>query len=250
MLYKLEINTTQKHSRNVTIRNVTMKHYVDNYYLRHYADNFHSLEPETLDWIDSFEKNSVFYDIGASGGFFSLYAAIKKKSHIIAFEPEAQNFSTLEKNHYLNNSLFSNPFMTFNLALGNNKEISKLYIFRYEAGAAMKVLETPIKRCEETLFQPAHTQYVRQERLDDFIFDFDLPTPNYVKIDVDGSEKKVIAGAKKILQQNNLHSILIEIEEKNNYQDILEDIKTLGFIIKEKYQVEDFKGLYNYLFVR
>jgi len=91
---------------------------------------------------------------------------------------------------------------------------------------------------------------VRQERLDDFIFDFDLPTPNYVKIDVDGSEKKVIVGAKKILQQNNLHSILIEIEEKNNYQDILEDIKTLGFIIKEKYQVEDFKGLYNYLFVR
>lgn len=246
----MESNTTQKYSRSITIRNVTMKQFVNNYYLRHYADNLHSIEPETLDWIDSFDKNSVFYDVGASGGIFSLYAAIKRNCHIIAFEPEAQNFAILEKNHYLNQSLFCNPFMTFNLALGDHKEISKLFIFRYEAGAAMKILDKPIKRLEETPFKPAHVQYVIQERLDDFVSNYNLPCPNYIKIDVDGSEKKIIEGSQNLLRNKNIRSILVEIEEKNNYLRTLEDIKKLGFIIKEKYQVENYKQLFNYLLVR
>ena len=246
----LESNSTQQHSCDVIIRNLSMKYYVDNYYLQHYANNFQNLEPDTLDWIDSFEENSVFCDVGASGGYFSLYAAIKKNCTIFAFEPEAQNFAILEKNHYLNHTSFFNPFMTFNLALGNKKKISELYIFRYEAGSAMKVLDNPVKRCENESFQPAHIQYVREEKLDDFISEYELPTPNYVKIDVDGSESKVIDGAKVLLQNNDVRSVLIEIEHKNNYENILDDIKNLGFSIKEKSQVEDFKGLYNYLFVR
>ena len=35
-------------------------------------------ETETLNWIDTFEDNSVFYDIGAHIGVFSVYGAIKK----------------------------------------------------------------------------------------------------------------------------------------------------------------------------
>ena len=38
-------------------------------------------QPELLEWINNFEKNSIFIDVGANIGLFSLYAA--KKDHKI-----------------------------------------------------------------------------------------------------------------------------------------------------------------------
>lgn len=243
-------NSTLEHSQLLTIRNIEINQFVNNYYLRHYANNLETLEPETLDWIDSFEKNSVFYDIGASAGFFSLYAALKINCHIIAFEPDAQNFSILDKNHYLNKENILNPFMSFNIALGNKNEISKLYMFRYEAGAAMKILDKPKKRLEQNTFEPAHIQYVIQERLDDFVSNYKLPIPDYLKIDVDGSEHKIIEGSQRLLSNQKIKSILIEIEENDDHLKTIHIIKKFGFNIKAKYQVEHYKELFNYHFVR
>ena len=39
---------------------------------------FFSKEPETIDWINNFEENSTFFDIGANIGLYSCYAAKKK----------------------------------------------------------------------------------------------------------------------------------------------------------------------------
>ena len=36
------------------------------------AETFKTKEPETIEWIDSFKKNSVFWDIGANVGIYSL----------------------------------------------------------------------------------------------------------------------------------------------------------------------------------
>ena len=44
-------------------------------------------EPETLQWIDEFEKGSVLWDIGANIGLYSLYAAKSRQCRVIAFEP-------------------------------------------------------------------------------------------------------------------------------------------------------------------
>ena len=43
-------------------------------------------EPETIDWIRKFKKNSVFYDIGANVGVFSLFAALITKSKTFSFD--------------------------------------------------------------------------------------------------------------------------------------------------------------------
>ena len=42
-------------------------------------------EEDTIKWIDEFEDNKVFYDIGANVGTFSVYASLKKKSKSIFF---------------------------------------------------------------------------------------------------------------------------------------------------------------------
>ena len=40
--------------------------------------NWEERAPEVLDWIDGFEKNCTFFDVGASFGTETLYAALKK----------------------------------------------------------------------------------------------------------------------------------------------------------------------------
>ena len=42
--------------------------------------------------------------------------------------------------------------------------------------------------------------------------------PNFIKIDVDGFENEILQGAKKVLNNKNLISVIIEYEFKNNDQ--------------------------------
>jgi hypothetical protein len=53
-------------------------------YLR--ANTFLTKEPETCTWIDEFDSKSVFLDVGANGGAFSLYGA-QKNMLFIALSP-------------------------------------------------------------------------------------------------------------------------------------------------------------------
>ena len=44
-----------------------------------------------------------------------------------------------------------------------------------------------------------------------------LEVPNYIKIDVDGIEHKILSGSKQVLNNQNLKGMLIEINE--NYEE-------------------------------
>jgi len=55
-------------------------------------------QPATIEWIDSFQPGSVFWDIGASVGVFSVYAALATDTTIVAFEPAAVNYYLLSAN--------------------------------------------------------------------------------------------------------------------------------------------------------
>ena len=66
------------------------------------ARTFFEKEPETLAWIDSFPPRSVFWDIGANVGVYSMYAALRSHS-VSSFEPAASNYFALNRNIALNN---------------------------------------------------------------------------------------------------------------------------------------------------
>ena len=70
------------------------------------VDTFFIKEPETLEWIDSFDKrdNFIFWDIGANIGLYSIYNSIKNKnSQTISFEPSTSNLRVLSRNISINN---------------------------------------------------------------------------------------------------------------------------------------------------
>jgi tRNA1(Val) A37 N6-methylase TrmN6 len=83
-------------------------------------ETFDTKEPETIEWIDSFEKETVFWDIGANVGVYSLYAALHPSVKVLSFETAASNFYILNKNIEINN--LANQI--FSLCIAFNKKSS------------------------------------------------------------------------------------------------------------------------------
>lgn len=208
-----------------------------------------NIEPETLDWIDTMPADSVFYDLGASTGPFSVYAALSKL-HVIAFEPEAQNFSLLEMNHFLNKNNIKHPIISFNVAISDRYELGKMYCADYKKGAHEKILDTPEHVLGKNKFTPQHTQSVIKYPLDQIISDFSLPPPQYLKIDVDGAEGTVIGGADKTLKNEDLREIFIELTNSDEAKELAKKIESYGFNLVSRYQVENYENLFNCIYSR
>ena len=92
--------------KSIKILDKEIKFFVPNQITNWRVDTYFSKEPETLEWIDSFEKkeNLIFWDIGANIGLYSIYNSLKNpKSTTIAFEPSSSNLRVLTRNISINN---------------------------------------------------------------------------------------------------------------------------------------------------
>lgn len=85
---------------NIQVRDQTILISVDHLRTLKRAKTYSIKEPDTLDWIDSFEPDSCYFDIGANIGQYSLYPAKKygDKIQVYAFEPQSNNYYVLNKN--------------------------------------------------------------------------------------------------------------------------------------------------------
>jgi hypothetical protein len=86
LLFFFRISTNKlKLSKTIKVRNVTISFECDNLYeLRRWLLlSIDKNEPDTLDWIDNFKKKSIFFDVGANIGNYSLYASKGSQSFLI-----------------------------------------------------------------------------------------------------------------------------------------------------------------------
>lgn len=173
----------------------------------------HKKEPETLDWINSFGKGEVLYDVGANVGVFSLYAALHRNCQVYSFEPEAKNYACLNKNILLNG--LGRCVKALNVALHDRTTIQFLNLHDLTSGSALHSVGEPIDSRGQR-FEPKFEQAVLAFSLDDFIRTFDAPVPQHVKIDVDGNELKIIEGALKTLSDHRCRSVQIEINQDDH----------------------------------
>ena len=72
--------------------------------------------------------------------------------------------------------------------------------------------------------------------LDELINEFNINIPKYIKIDVDGIEHLILDGARDLLSNNKLKSVLVEINENfiDQTQKVNEIMKNAGFKLREK----------------
>ena len=148
-------------------------------------------------WIASFGPNDVFYDIGANTGSLSLLAAHAHQGvRIFAFEPASDNFGALVRNVLIND--LGRTITPLQVALFDETGIRPFHRSSLGAGSALHAVGEPIDYARRP-FAPAAVEPVLAFRLDDLARTFALPSPTRLKLDVDGAELKVLAGARGVL---------------------------------------------------
>ena len=244
---------------SVKINNSNVTFFTPNYLSKYRVDTIFSKEPETLDWIDSFDNNeSVFWDIGSNIGLYSIYNAKKNKNtKTFCFEPSTSNLRILSRNISLNNlegkiSIIPLPLSNLDSGFQILKEGS------FIEGGALNTFGKDYN-FEGKSFVPEmkyktlglSINYLLENKIIDF--------PNYIKIDVDGIEHLILKGADKYLQDKRIKSVSIEINEnfEEQYTETLSMMKNFGFNIKhKKNNIENlepnspFAKTFNYLFFR
>ena len=214
-------------------------------------------EPETISWINEFKDKSIFWDIGANVGLYSIYAASKRKRiKVFSFEPSSSNLRTLSRNISINN--LQNKINIVPFALSKNK--NKFLLLKessFNEGGALNSFGVNYNFSGKKFFSK-NSYNTFGTSLDNLIKLKILKVPNYIKIDVDGIEDLILAGAKNLLLNKKIKSILIEINDKFKVQkkEILKIMKKNKFQLISKsrnedfYSNKDFSGIYNYIFTK
>jgi FkbM family methyltransferase len=188
-------------------------------------------EPEVLDWIDEFQPGSTFFDIGANFGTETLYAALKPggPARLCAFDAEfiggynlALNLALNRIAHVENYAVAVGERSGF-LALPEN--LNYLHVAGFEKYGQSR-------------------KHVRVVAIDDFVAETGT-CPNYVKIDVDGPERAIVAGMRATLRDPALHSLMIEINDAASHQAITAQLAEAGFVERPRAHANDYNYIYD-----
>ena len=174
-----------------------------------YPREFATREPETLAWIDAFETPCRFWDIGANIGVFSIYAGARPGVEVRAFEPAAASFGALCRNIEVNG--LGDRVQAYCLAISDRTELGRLNLSGTNAGSVFNVFESK-DDCFGNEIAVVSRQGMVGFSIDGFRRLFGLAAPNYLKIDVDSIEERILAGACETLRDPDLRSVLIELE--------------------------------------
>ena len=191
------------------------------------AQTLFSKEPITIKWIREFKKNSIFFDVGANVGMYTIFAASVNNTHVYSFEPESNNFQVLTENIF-NNDLVD--FITpYPIGISDKNKLTNLFISKFEKGGSHHMVDESLDHNLREKNKGFH-QGIFTTTLNDLINKWDLPKPNYLKIDVDGIENKIIAKSEDLLSSTDLQSILIEINpNRDSDKEIILKLQKFGF---------------------
>ena len=179
--------------RSIKILNRDIKFFTPNQITSWRVNTYFSKEPETLEWIDSFENKDdiVFWDIGANIGLYSIYNSIKNpKSTTIAFEPSSSNLRILTRNISINN--FEKKIKVVPLPLTNKENIfQEMKEKNFVEGGALNTFGEKFD-FEGKEFNPQMKYNLLGTSMNYFIQNSILNIPDYIKIDVDGIEHLIL----------------------------------------------------------
>jgi FkbM family methyltransferase len=193
-----------------------------------------SKEPITLAWIDTFGEGETLYDVGANIGMYTIYAAVMRKANVYAFEPEALNYAEINKNIYLNG--LHGQVLAYCLALSDADKVDRLLLSDFGLGISYHDFEENSWTDDKEF--AADWKVSKDNRLPqgcigrslDSLVAEGLPSPDHIKIDVDGLEHRVIKGMLETLQRSELKTVLIEINFDNPKNlSVIDQIEKMGW---------------------
>ena len=222
------------------------------------VDTLLTKEPHTIDWLNEIGPKETLLDIGANVGMYSIYAGAVRGATVIALEPESQNYSILNMNIRLNK--LDHLIAAYCIGVSDRDTFDYIFMSNLMAGDANHAVGEPLNMDLQSFSKSIEfAQGCITYKIDSLVEDNKLPVPDYVKIDVDGFEHKVVEGAKKTLSNKKVKSVIIEINPKLlEHLAAIELLKDLGFKFSqdqvnkaaEKNKGGIFEGMSEYVFRR
>jgi len=233
------VNGLMSLRKNIIHNNIKLIFSTPNMLNNFRADTFSTKEPETLEWIESMDNGSTMWDIGANVGLYSIYASKIRSCRVYAFEPSVFNLELLARNIF-NNDLVE--YITIiPLPLSNELKINSLNMTTTEWGGALSTFGEKYGHDGKELSEIFKFNTIGLS-MEDAVKLLNIPSPDYVKMDVDGIEHLILKGGSVILKK--IKSILVEVNEDYKEQDInVSKILTeAGLVLKEKRHSEIVDG--------
>ena len=204
------------------------------------ARTFFTEEPHTVAWLDRLKPDDVFWDIGANVGLYAIYAAKFRRCNTIAFEPESQNYALLVENIVING--VSRNCLPAIIAVSDSTSVSRLRVRYITKGGAFNMFEGASGEggdAEPASFQAAQSYEKHQgfeqllfgSSVDELVRTHGLPAPTHIKLDVDGLEPNIIAGAVETIRSGGVRSILVELNTKSRA-----DMAVPGFLAQHGFK--------------
>ncbi len=165
----------------------------------YFLEDKHPFESEVLK--GQIKKGDVVLDIGAYVGYYTMLASkiVGDEGKIFAFEPDPENFKNLEINIKKNNC--------------HNVELVKAAVC--DKTGSMKLYLNKSDRSENTLYGSniEDSITVKTIKLDDYFKNRDNRV-NFIKIDIEGAERRAFEGMEFILEKNRQIKIFTEINPR------------------------------------
>jgi FkbM family methyltransferase len=246
---------TQQITHKLNGGELKLKFYTPNWICRYRADSFSTKEPETLEWIDEYGGNGALFDIGANVGLYSIYYAATKKSNVYAFEPSVFNLALLAKNIHVNNldskiKIITNP-------LTEKNQFADFTLSSIDEGGALSAFGVDYGYDGKTIHKSLSYQTLGFS-LDYLLSNGILPEyPKMIKIDVDGIEHLILAGAIETLKNSTCKTVLIEVDDsfKQQADGVSQILTRCGFTLNQKRSSEmfvagEYAGTFNQIWTK
>ncbi|MGH8752173.1 MAG: FkbM family methyltransferase [Burkholderiales bacterium] len=217
------------------------------------AQTLYTKEPDTVNWIKGFPESSVFCDVGANVGMYTIFAAALGH-RVMAFECESWNYSLLNRNVALNG--FGQSVSAFPVALSDVVGYSEMFLAEMAGGSSCHQVGRQLDFGDNPLHS-AFRQGVYCDTLDSVFRDEQIARPQFIKIDVDGIEDRILTGGARLLVSPGTKGVLVELNTNlERHRKIPEVMREWGFYWDEA-QVEaakrrdgPFRGVGNWIFSR
>jgi FkbM family methyltransferase len=181
------------------------------------------------DLLSEIKLDDIVFDVGANVGTYTCFVAQRVTgSQVIAFEPHPTNLAGLRSNLRRNDDA-----VIIEKALADLEGNAELEVVSYDIGEGKHSLVTD---------SPSETIEIEVSTGDRLVEDGTIPNPTVVKIDVEGSEGRVLEGLKTSLSRPACRLCYVEIHPDRlpDYGDSTESIVSMledcGFSVTELHQ--------------
>lgn len=160
-------------------------------------------EKAELEFVrSSLQPGDVFLDIGANGGLYTLVAArrVGSSGHVFAFEPGQRELELLRRNVRLNQ--LDNVTIIAE-ALSDETGTARFAVSLDGAMNSLAQNRHPWQKIQKW-------ENVSTITLDEALVKYQIPKIDFIKMDVEGAERLILAGAKKLMVSTEPLTMLFE----------------------------------------